>query len=178
MWAWILSELQRITKSLQVNRTITAVDEDDIVAEVLLYLCQNQELAQDIYKNKKIMLLYQLARAEIYNQRAKQFFKNKMELSLWQKIKDVCDKYKIEMRPENAYKISALLEESSANFNISGIISLLSQDNPLNNGYLSKFQSYEESLECLHNQSRKEYDENETGESSHLRKHKKWKVIQ
>ncbi len=146
MWAWILDELRKIVYSLKVNRTITSVDEDDIISEIVLYLCQNQNVAEDIYNNKKISFLYSLARKEIYNQQGQQFFNNKMEFSWWQRIKDVCEKYEIEMRPENAYKISAILEETSPNFNISGIINLLSADNPLNNGYASKETRLDESM--------------------------------
>ncbi len=146
-----MDELQKIANSLKVNRTIISVGEDDIVSEVILYLLQNQDIAEDIYRNKKRGFLYHLDKKEIFNQRGKMFFKNKMEFSWWQRVRDVCEAHNIDMRPENAYKISAILEETSPNFNISGVISLLSPDNPLNNGfttkegYLEQYKEYNES---------------------------------
>lgn len=143
MWAWILSELQKAVTALPMDSAITGIDKDDIVSIVILYLCEDQKLAVEIYKNQKIGLLYQLVKCELYEQKSRMFFNNKMELTNYNRIMDVCQKYNIEAKKENAYKISALLEDTTANLNITGVISLLSMRIPLNNGYSRREESYE-----------------------------------
>lgn len=145
MWNWILTELKKATKALPLSKNIVAVDRDDIVSDVMLYLLLRPEVAEDIFNRKQIGSLYQLAKFEIYNQNSKLLFENKMELSRYQRIMAICQKYDIEPIPANAYKISALLENGSANFTISGVYALLSADTPVNKGYIRR----EESLETM-----------------------------
>ena len=145
MWNWILNELQKAVKVLHLNKNITGVSEDDIVSNVVVYLNEHKDIATDIYENKKVGYLYTLVRSEIYNQKAKMLFNNKMELSRYQRIIKVCEQYGIEPIPANAYKISALLEDNYNNFTISGVISILSANSPANYGYVRR----EESLETI-----------------------------
>ncbi len=145
MWNWILIELKKAVKAIHLNKNITGVDEDDIVSNVAVYLCLHQDIATEIYTDKKIGYLYKLVKTEIYEQKSKMLFSSKIELSRYQRIIAVCEKYGIEPIPANAYKISALLENGSANFTISGVIALLSADSPVNHGYIRR----EESLETM-----------------------------
>lgn len=133
MWEWLLAELQKAVKALPLR--VEGVDKDDIVSNVALLLFENNELATDIYKHKKSVLLYKLLKREIYEVKSKRFFDNKMNMSRYQRIIDVCDEYGIEPIPENAYKIVALIDNNSGNFTISGVITLLSEDIPLKHGY-------------------------------------------
>jgi len=133
MWEWLLAELQKAVKALPLR--VEGVDKDDIVSNVALLLFENKELATDIYKHKKSALLYKLLKREIYEVKSKRFFDNKMNMSRYQRIIDVCDEYGIEPIPENAYKIVALIDNNSGNFTISGVITLLSEDIPLKHGY-------------------------------------------
>lgn len=126
MWAWILKELQKSVRALSLNSAAIGVEKEDIVSLVIIKLCQNEALAKDIYDNKKKGYLYRLIKQEIYEQSSKDFFDNRMQLSRYQRIIAVCEKYNIEPRPENAYKISALLDNSYADFTILGIMTLLS----------------------------------------------------
>ena len=134
MWAWILKELQKAVKALPFNKAVVGVEKEDIVSLVALYLCQNQKMAEDIYENKKISMLYKLAKREIYEQESRQVSSYKMELSRYQRVIAVCEQYGIQPVPENAYKISALLNDTAANFTISGVFALLSEDMPIHNG--------------------------------------------
>jgi len=133
MWEWLLAELQKAVKALPLR--VEGVDKDDIVSNVALLLFENNELATDIYKHKKSALLYKLLKREIYEVKSKRFFDNKMDMSRYQRIIDVCDEYGIEPIPENAYKIVALIDNNSGNFTISGVITLLSENIPLKHGY-------------------------------------------
>lgn len=126
MWAWILKELQKAVKALPFNKTVVGVEREDIVSLVALYLCQNQKLAKDIYEKNNIGLLYRLIKHEIYEQESKACFNGTSALSRYQRIIAVCEKYNIEPVPENAYKISALLNNNFADFTILGIATLLS----------------------------------------------------
>ena len=49
----------------------------------------------------------------IYELRAGQYFSNKEYFSRFQRIEFVCQKYGIEMSPENAYKISNMMEHEN-----------------------------------------------------------------
>lgn len=129
MWNWIFSETQKAVKALPFGKNVeyaTASDKDDLVSSVITYLIENPKLAKDIYKNKKIGVLYQLARYEVFEkEREMCCAKNKWELSRYKKIAGVCEKYDIEPIPKNAYKISALLEDKAPDYNISGVAALL-----------------------------------------------------
>lgn len=54
-------------------------------------------------------------------------FDNKMAFSRYLRIIETCTKYKIDPIPDNAYKISAILNDANSNFSISGVYSLLKQ---------------------------------------------------
>jgi hypothetical protein len=135
MWEWLLREVQKSVKALRVNKALTNADEDEIISAVCYYLCSNQDVAKEIYEGHKIGLLYKLAREEIYEAKSKIYFDNKMDLSRYQRIKAVCEQYGIEPKPENAYKISVLMDNGSANITVPKIIALLSPNNPANRGY-------------------------------------------
>lgn len=143
MWQWILENLTRAVKSINLSKNIIAVDKEDIVSNVCLYLCEHQDIAKEIYEHKKIPYLYTLAKREVYEQQSKMFFDNKVELSRYQRIIAVCEKYGIEPKVENAYKISAVLDDQS-NFSITGVMIILSADTPLHNGYLTREVSFDE----------------------------------
>lgn len=163
MWEWILSELRKVVKALPLNDCIVGIEKDDIVSLVTVSLCQNPDMAKRIYENKEIGLLYTLAKKEIYNQRGKMFFENKQEFSRFQRIMAVCEKYDIEPVPSNAYKISAILENGFANFTISGVITLLSQDCPIQYGYQKREENayfHEElSVKSINNFNQEEHGE-------------------
>lgn len=127
MWTWIMDELQKIVKALPLHKEYASIEKDDVVQNVVRMLLDNPNLAKDIYDNKKVGVLYVIARREIYDNEAEFYFENKMELSRFQRIRNVCEEYGIEPIPENAYKIFALLEDKNNNFTISGIASLLSR---------------------------------------------------
>lgn len=127
MWTWIMNELQKAVKALPLNKQVVSVEKDDIVQNVALTLLNNPDLAKNIYENKRVGVLYAIAKREIYDNEGTFYFENKMELSRFQRIMAVCKKYDIVPIPENAYKISALLENRHNNFTISGIVSLLSR---------------------------------------------------
>lgn len=144
MWQWILENLTRAVKSIPLSNNIVAlVGKDDIVSNVCLYLCEHQDVAKEIYENKKVPYLYTLAKREVYEQQSKMFFDNKVELSRYQRIIAVCEKYGIEPKVENAYKISAILDDQS-NFSITGVMAILSADTPLHNGYSRREVSFNE----------------------------------
>ena len=125
-----MEELQKAVKGLRFNKQYISVERDDIVQNVALILLNDLEMAKDIYENKKIGTLYVIVKREIYNNEAKFYFDNKMELSRFQRILAVCEKYDIKPVPENAYKISAILETGNNNFTVSGVESLLSRIPP------------------------------------------------
>lgn len=141
MWEWIMNELRKVVKALPLNDSIIGVEKDDIVSIVIMYLCQNTDVAKRIYENKEIGFLYTLAKKEIYNQKGKMFFENKQEFSRFQRIMAVCERHGIEPEAKNAYKISALLENGFANFTISRVVTLLSQDCPIQHGYHKREES-------------------------------------
>lgn len=127
MWSWILRELEKAVKATQVNKAVVGMEQEDIVSLAAVRLCQNPKMAKDIYDNKRVGVLYRLVKRVIYEEESKQSCSYKMELSRYQRVLAVCDRYNIEPLPENAYKISALLNDSS-NFAISGVFALLSDE--------------------------------------------------
>ena len=128
MWEWLTKQTQRVLNTLGLNAHYIDVNAEDIVQNVLINLLADENLARDIYENKKYRLLYTIVKREVYASEASGF-SNKMELSRFQRIMSVCSKYNIDPIPENAYKISAILDNADDNnyeFSIASVASKLS----------------------------------------------------
>ncbi|MCM1231608.1 MAG: hypothetical protein NC489_15935 [Ruminococcus flavefaciens] len=122
MWNWIMNELYNACKTVGVSKS-SGAETDDVVQDVCIQLLEKKEYAKEIYDGRKTWLLAKLVKAQIYESKSKLFFENKMELSRYQRIISVCDRYGIEPDPANAYKISAVMNERT--YSIAMIASLL-----------------------------------------------------
>ena len=128
MWKWLLEKTERIINTcFRINRNLITLERDDIVQEVMLKLNLDSETAKKIYNEKNTKLLFTIVRSEIYEAESKSNFSNKMELSRFQRILAVCDRYGISPVPENAYKISALIDKgkNQYEFSINSVANLL-----------------------------------------------------
>ena len=74
MWEWILNNLTAVVQKMHLSKSISGVEKDDIVSMVIMRLCEDRKLAQQIYDEKKTGLLYRMAKCEIYEQKSKMFF--------------------------------------------------------------------------------------------------------
>ena len=144
MWEWILKEVEKIVKRTGVNNNLKA-NEDDIVSDVCYGLICDTKTAEEIYRTKNTSLLATIVNHTIYDKNSQLFFDNKMQFSRYQRIVEACKKYDIEPSVENAYKISALMQNekpsNSDNFTIINVVSLLSCETPLKYGYCRREES-------------------------------------
>lgn len=122
MWEWIMNELYTVCKATGISKS-SGTETDDVVQDVCMQLLQRKEYAKEIYENKKTGLLLKLVKAQAYESKSRLFFENKVELSRYQRIVSVCERYGIEPDSANAYKISALMNEQQ--YSIAMIASLL-----------------------------------------------------
>ena len=113
MWEWIMATLDHICQKNNVAVLSNSLEADDIKSEVCILLLKNKELAKNIYEKKDFFYLRKLVKRMIYELRAGQYFSNKEYFSRFQRIEFVCQKYGIEMSPENAYKISNMMEHEN-----------------------------------------------------------------
>lgn len=120
MWEWLMQQLKSAAKSVGNYN-----DKDDIIAEVLLQLLEDKNLATKIYKSKNVGILYAMLKYKQFELNSKYGFENKIALSRYLRIINCCEKYGIEPVPENAYKIVALIEDFNNNFSIEGVRDLL-----------------------------------------------------
>ena len=113
-WKWFFIELKRIFRKTSVNPKCIGNDEnvEDLVQDTILILLKQPNLAEKIYEENNVNLLASIAKKQIFKSRAKLYFSNKEAFSRYQKVLKVCEMYQIEAIPENAYKISGLIENN------------------------------------------------------------------
>lgn len=123
MWEWIQKTLYQQVKNIRVNKSLVGTaDADDIVQNVMLHLFQNESIAEEIYKEKKIALLYTLAKKDLYKQECLELnLSNKALLYRIQTILKCCEEHNIAVSPDNAYKISIILNSSDYHYNIKNV---------------------------------------------------------
>lgn len=109
MWEWILQELTKQVNKICHGYIDEITDKEDIIAEVCEKLVAKPELAEQIYNEKKTRYLAALLVTQLYEHSSKKQFDNKIDYVRYGKIKEICEKYDIQIIPQNAYKISALL---------------------------------------------------------------------
>lgn len=137
MWEWLNQKVSNIVFKLYREGYISGVSSDDVKQEILVELFQSEELARAIYKSENIRLLYQICKTKIYELNSKQFFGSKEEYQKYTLILKTCKDYGIEPKPENAYKISAILQNMKIRqryFGITYICTLLNRDSILKYG--------------------------------------------
>ena len=120
MWEWFLEELYVICQLNGVSKT-SGAEKDDVVQDVCVRLlkaakkdAEGEEYVREIYEKGKINLLYTLVRRVIFESKSRLYFDGtnaRQEFSSYRKIKEVCDTYEIKAIPENAYKISELIDD-------------------------------------------------------------------
>lgn len=123
MWEWIQTTLYQLINSMNINkRLISEADKDDIVQNVMLYLIQNEKTAIDVYENNKKAFLLASIKREIYRQECSvSKLSNTALLYRLQTILKCCNDYKIAPSPDNAYKISIILNSSDYHYNIKNV---------------------------------------------------------
>mgnify|MGYP003291933199 CR=1 FL=1 len=127
MWEWIQQALYKACKNVNINKRMqVTADEDDIVQNVMLYLCQNTKVAEEVYYQKKVRFLSQLVKREAYEQeRIHHSLQNKEQLHRLQTVLNCCERFNIVPNVENSYKISALLNSSDKHYTIKGVRCIL-----------------------------------------------------
>ena len=130
MWEWIFTELIKAGKRIMKSPNNDGIELDDVVQEVCLRLIENQDFAEEIYNSQNIGILTKLLKLQMYEQRSNNFFDNKTDFMRYQKILKVCERYCIEPIPQNAYKISEILNDNS--YSISLVESILAKKKVLN----------------------------------------------
>ena len=119
MWEWILQELNNAYKNVygKSSKNNSKVNADDVISEVCMVLIQNPTFAHEIYIKKKTWLLAKLIRTQIYENYSKVYFDNKTDYSRYQHIIEICNTYNIAPVSENAYKISAVMNNTEYGIN-------------------------------------------------------------
>ena len=113
MWEWITATLDDVCRKSDTAVLSSSLETDDIKSEVCMVLLKDKELAKNIYERKDAAYLRKLVKRTVYELRAGMYFDNKQYFSRFQRIEFVCQKYGIEMLPENAYKISHMMEHEN-----------------------------------------------------------------
>lgn len=115
MWEWISKQLYWACNCIGFNRNIlgTECEEDDVVQDVCMYLYEHKDYAQKIYEkqDRAFPLLIRLVEARIFEYQSKLYFDNKQEFFKFRKIMSVCEENGIDPIPENAYKVSAIIDD-------------------------------------------------------------------
>lgn len=122
MWEWLNTAVRELVRLYRISSSLG--DRDDISQEVLMYLNKDISLAEKIFEEKNKCLLYTIIKKIIFRESAKSKGFKKDTLTHYNRIINVCDKHGIEPSPENAYKISEIINES--NYSIVYVKSLLS----------------------------------------------------
>ena len=136
MWEWLLQELKKASKDITTNKHYM-IEKDDVVSNVILNLYKKPEVALELYESKSDIkpLLICMLKREVYEMKSKYFKSSKSQLARYNVIIKVCKKYNIDPLPENAYKISEIVnsELNSNIYSIARVINIISNDSPLIN---------------------------------------------
>lgn len=124
MWEWLNGNAKELVGIVKIDPFIG--DRDDIVQETMMYLLDNQELAQKIYATKSRSLLFSIMKKVIFRENAKASGLKRDALTHLNRVKEVCEQYGIEKTAENAYKISGVLDDPK--FSIVYVVSLLNNE--------------------------------------------------
>ena len=122
MWEWLNTAVRELVRLYRISSSLG--DRDDISQEVLMYLNKDISLAEKIFEEKNKCLLYTIIKKIIFRESAKSKGIKKDTLTHYNRIINVCDKHGIDPCPENAYKISEIINES--NYSIIYVKSILS----------------------------------------------------
>lgn len=108
MWEWIMTKTTEIVRAKYKNESIKGIQRDDVVQEIMMYLFANKELAEKIYEEKSVGLLYSISKNIIF-QLGSQGFKDKLEKLRYIYVQKICEQFGIEPLPKNAYKVAAIV---------------------------------------------------------------------
>ena len=109
MWKWLNDTARQLVGMAQIDPFVG--ERDDIVQETLMYLYENQGLAQKIYDTQSKPLLYSVMKRVVFRESAKAYGMKRDAFMEYNRILEVCKQYDIELSAENAYKISGLLDD-------------------------------------------------------------------
>lgn len=118
MWEWLMANCRHAVSAIGFNKhIITCTTEDDVIQEVMMQLFEDERLANRIYSEKNIQLLYVITKRTISTLQGRERNQSKAEYHRFRLVESVCDKYNIEPVKENAYKITALIAAEKENEN-------------------------------------------------------------
>ena len=111
MWEWLMTKATEIVKSKYKDNNIRSYQRDDVIQEIMVYLFNDKPLAERIYKEKSVGLLYRISKSVMFELKSKSEgrFSNKKMYSKYMCIQKICEKYNISPIPDNAYKIAAAI---------------------------------------------------------------------
>lgn len=109
MWEWLMTKTTEIVKSKYKDENIKGLQRDDVVQEIMMYLFGNKALAEKIYAEKSVGLLYSISKSVIFGLGSEGVFKDKLEKLRYIYVQKICEQFGIEPVPENAYKVAAVV---------------------------------------------------------------------
>ena len=109
MWEWLTQKVTEIVKYKYKSETIRSTTRDDVVQETMMYLFQNKEYAEKIYETKCVGAVYRVVINTIYRLQSADSTLDFRRYNLLSLIRKKCDEYDIEPVPKNAYRIAAII---------------------------------------------------------------------
>lgn len=128
MWDWLYEKTNEIVNELPHFGKHTFVTRSDIASQVMLNLWEHKEYAEQIYKNQNLGLLCLRAKEAYFEYTAKHFLCSSADYSRFRQILEVCERYSIPVKVENAYKIAELMGEQ---YTIGRVIGTLTATQPI-----------------------------------------------
>lgn len=118
---WLLKECKRI--ALQLSKR--PEDADDTASEVIAYFIANKKQALSVYEQRNYQYLYGMIKRRLYENYSKRFFADVKDYGRYKRIMGVCEQYDIAAVPDNAYKISALIQDNHNEYTIQNVANIL-----------------------------------------------------
>lgn len=109
MWEWLMTKTTEIVKSKYKDNNIRSYQRDDVIQEIMMYLFNDKPLAEKIYKEKSVGLLYRISKSVMFGLKSEGRFSNKKMYSKYMCVQRMCEKYNISPIPDNAYKVAAVI---------------------------------------------------------------------
>lgn len=116
-WRWIMETIYEIIETQNLLDKLP-LSPDDVVQDTVRYMLERKkkngvDLAEFIYNDKEnnMALLVSFVKICIDESNGNQYYDNNTDFLRYKKIHSVCSKYNIPEEPNNAYMISAIINE-------------------------------------------------------------------
>lgn len=114
IWKWYVEQLNIVSRFFAKKFSHETIEADDVIGDILLDLLADIAKAEEIYQKGNLSAVFTLFKRKVNSMKgAEMGYKNDTDICYYHKIMKICNRYGIEPKTDNAYKIWALADNST-----------------------------------------------------------------